>query len=490
MKMRFTPVFSASLLLVAGNVIAEDTIPLNAVNKAGEVIDAAIEAYGGTEALTNLNRVARKSEFTTWATNQSLTPGAPWDEGHTSNFAAIDFENEQFRGGNKGSQGGFDFNGGQLVNGEESFNFDFRAGTQTENPTADFNTISGPFIRVTAPLLVKQLQNRRHTSHWLGEADYEGRKHDVITLVMEVGPALSLYFDQETHLLSRSERVLAPFGQIDYHFKDYVTTDGIPFSKTFELYANDQPNLLIDRYATEVNPEFARYLQIPKGLELVEAAPPAATEVELQEVEEGVFLIGAAGTFAMFVEMDDHIVAVGATAGIPERIAKLRETIEDKPIKYAVLTHHHNDHLVGVPAYEEEGSVIFTVKQHEEVVRGTATDGEALKLEFVDGKKVFGTGSRTLEIHDIGPTPHSEHFLVAYLPDEGILFEADHFPNPANGRMVPAQPVTLRLAAALDEKGLDVKTIIGSHSARIASRDDLAMALSLKPASSALTASW
>ncbi len=489
MKTRYTTFFTASLLLVAGSTTAEETIPLSAVNKAAAVIDAAIEAYGGAEALSNLNRVARKSKFTTWATNQSLTPGAPWDEGHASNFAAIDLENEQFRGANKGTGGGFDFDGGQLVNGEESLQLNYRAGTMTENPTADFNTISGPFIRVTAPLLVKQLQNRRHTSHWLGETDFEGRKHDIVTLVMEVGPALSLYFDQETHLLSRSERVLAPFGQIDYRFKDYVTIDGIPFSKTFELYANDQPNLLINRYNTEVNPDFAKYLGLPKGLEVLKAAPPAATDVELQEVEEGVFLVGAAGTFAMFVEMDDHIIAIGATAGIPERIAKLRETIEDKPIKYAVLTHHHNDHLVGVPAYEAEGAVIFTVKQHEEVVRGTAKDGDALKLEFVDGKKVFGTGNRTVEIHDIGPTPHSEHLLVAYLPDEGILFEADHFPNPATGRMVPAQPVTMWLAAALDEKGLEVKTIIGAHSARIATREDLATAMSLVP-SNAPSTSW
>jgi hypothetical protein len=124
------------------------------------------------------------------------------------------------------------------------------------------------------------------------------------------------------------------------------------------------------------------------------------------------------------------------------------------------------------------------------VVRATAAEGEALKLKFVDGKKVFGTGSRTLEIHDIGPTPHAEHFLVAYLPDEGILFEADHFPNPANGNMQPAQPVTRHLAKMLDEKGLNVKTIIGAHSARIATREDLAKALALKPVNESATASW
>ena len=150
--------------------------------------------------------------------------------------------------------GGFDFDGSQIIKGDEGWQVDYRAGTVTPIAEPDFNTTAGPFIRVTAPLLVKQLQNRRQTSHWLGEVEFEGRPHDVITLVMEVGPALSLYFDKETHLLSRSERVLPPFGQVDYRFTDYETVDGIPFSKTFKLFVNDEPNIYIDIKSTAGQP--------------------------------------------------------------------------------------------------------------------------------------------------------------------------------------------------------------------------------------------
>jgi glyoxylase-like metal-dependent hydrolase (beta-lactamase superfamily II) len=480
MRTKLYTAISAALLCASGGALAEDTIPLNAVNRANEVIDAVIETYGGAEAISNLNTVMRKSEFRTWATNQSLRPEPPWDEGRQSNFAAVDLENEIFVGKNAGSTGGFDFNTTQIIKGEEGWTVDNRAGLVTTQPQPDFNTTSGPLIRITAPLLVKQLQERRNTSHWLGEAQFDGRPHDIITLVMEVGPALSLYFDQETHLLSRSERVLPPFGQVDYRFGDYHEIDGIPFAGSFRLFANDEPNLVIDYEYTKVNEPLDQYASLPEGMEVVEGiAPP--TEVALTEVEEGVFLVGSGNTYAMFVEMDDHVVAVGATAGIPERIKAFRETVEEKPIRYAVLTHHHNDHLVGVPAWEAEGAEIFTVKAHEQVVRSNATDGDALKLKFVEDRYVFDGGGRTLEIIDIGPTPHSEHLLVAYLPDEGVLFEADHFPNPANGRIPPAQPVTKHLARKIDELGLDVKTIIGTHSPRVASIDDLRHSLALEP---------
>ena len=481
MKKRIVVSITAGLLLATPFVSAEETLPLAAVNRANEVIDAALEAYGGAETISNLNSLARKSHFTTWATNQSRVPGPPWDENEQMSFSAIDFENETFVGKNKGSGGGFDFNGAQIIKGEEGWQVSYRAGTVTAIAEPDFNNTAGPFIRVTAPLLVKQLQNRRQTSHWLGEVEFEGRPHDVITLVMEVGPALSLYFDRETHLLSRSERVLPPFGQVDYRFTDYETVDGIPFSKTFKLYVNDEPNVFIDIKSTMVNQSIEQYAAVPENLEMIEAAPPAPAGVELQEIKEGVFLVGGNNTYAMFVEMDDHVIAVGGTAGIPEQIAALREVVKDKPIKYGVMTHHHNDHVLGVPAYEAEGAMVLTVKQHEAVMRAAATDSDSLKLQFVEDKYVFDDGNRKLEIVDIGPTPHVEHLLVAWLPEEGILFEADHFPNPTNGRMAPAQPVTKRLAEAIDQKGMDVKIIVGAHSPRVASIDDLRRSLALSP---------
>lgn len=470
---------TASLLLASFLTNAEDTLPLNAVNRANEVIDAAIEAYGGDEAISALNSVVQKSHFTTWATNQSKRPGPPWDQNEQKVFNAINFEDQVYVGKNKGSGGGFDFNGSQVIKGEEGWQVSYRAGTVTPIAEPDFDTTSSPFIRVTAPLLIKQLQNRRHTSHWLGEVEFDGRPHDVITLVMETGPALSLYFDKKTHLLSRSERVLPPFGQVDYRFTNYESIDGIPFSKTFKLFVNDEPNVFIDIASTEVNKAIEKFTAVPANLAMLEAAPPAPAEVLLQEIQEGVFFAGAGTTYAMFVEMDDHIVAVGGTAGIPDRIKAVKEAVKDKPIRFGVMTHHHNDHVLGVPAYQAEDAVVLTVEQHEAVVRAAATDADSLKLQFVDGKHVFDDGNRKLEIIDIGPTPHSEHLLVAYLPEEGILFEADHFVNPTNGVMPPAQPVTRHLAMAINKLGLDVKTIIGSHSPRVASIDDLNRSLAM-----------
>lgn len=461
---------------------AAGSLPLNSVNKAGEVIDAAIEAHGGSEAITNLDTLVQKAHFITIATGQSRKPGPPYDRNEAENFSAIGMTDGIFVNRNSGEGGGFVFDQGVIINGENSWQLNYRSGTAAPLAEPDFNTRSGPFIRVTAALLMKQLQTRRNTSNWLGEAEMDGRKYDVITLVMETGPALGLYIDQETHLLTRMERVLPPFGQVEYLFLDYATIDGIAVNRKFKLLLNGEDNLLVDVRSTEVNVPLGTYLSIPESLEKVAAISP--DPLSTQEIDQGVFLIGGNGTYALFVEMHDHVVAIGGTQTVPASMAEMRKVISGKPIRYGVLTHHHSDHVPGAAAYAEEGATIITFRENESVVREAAGD-EGVKLEFVEDSATLTDGDRTIVLYNIGPTPHAENILIAYLPEEGIIFEADHFPQPLNGVIPPAVPVTVAFAEALDRLGLRYTKIVGAHSPRVAGPADLQTALSRESASAA-----
>ena len=196
-----------------------------------------------------------------------------------------------------------------------------------------------------------------------------------------------------------------------------------------------------------------------------------------QQIDEGIYLIGGTGTYAMFVEMDDYVVAVGGTAGIPDRIESLREVVPEKPIKFGVITHHHFDHVLGVPVYESEGAAVIAATAHESVVRDAAEDGESLRLKTIDDRYTIEDKNRRVEIIDIGPTAHTEHLLVAWLPEEGILFEADHFALPANGSIPPAVSSTKTFAGALIEHGIDPEKMLSAHSPRVGTMKDLQAAL-------------
>jgi glyoxylase-like metal-dependent hydrolase (beta-lactamase superfamily II) len=472
--MNYLPGFALAVALAAGGAQAENLTQQN-TDRAKAVIDAAVEAHGGDRLMNELETLAVEFTSVNHAVGQSRGTAPPWDRNEARGRTAIAPERSVFVAENEGAGGGFEFSNVTIVNGENSVQINRRAGTVAQVAEPDFDTTSGPFVRVTPALLVRSLKAREANAYYLGETREAERTYDVIGFSMAVGPAISLYFDRQTALLRQSERLLPGVGLVQYAFDDYESVDGIPFNRKFTLYLNGDVTLERDIVSVTVNEPIDDLLAVDERLVSVPAVQP--DPVSRQEIADGVWLIGGNGTYAMFVDMGDHVFAAGGTAGIPERIERLREVVGDKPIRYGLITHHHFDHVLGVPAYQAEGATVIAAEAHERVAREAALDGVQLDLELIDERMTIESDEQRVDIMDIGPTAHTEHLLVAYLPEEGILFEADHFALPQAGPVPPAVSATRTFAEALARLELPVEKIASAHSARVATRADLEAAL-------------
>ncbi len=463
--------------LASGLAGAENFTQVN-TDKAREIIAAAVEAHGGSALIDDLQTLIIEHETVTYAVDQSRAAEPPWDKNKDVGIDALDIDASVFVTTSENNGGGFEARNATIINGDESYQLDYRAGTAAKIAEPDFATTSGPFVRVTPGLLIRTLNDRAANAYYLGDTEVDGVSYDVVGFSMTVGPAISLYFHKKTHLLHRSERVFPGFGLVEYEFNDYKVADGIPFNQTFNLFLNGYPNLERKNVAMKINKPLGDLATVePTLMSVAEVQPDPLSR---QEIADGVWLIGGNGTYVMFVDMGDYIFAAGGTAGIPERIDSLREVVADKPIRYGMMTHHHFDHVLGVPAYEAEGATVIAATAHEAVVRRAAANADSLNVETIDDRKVLQTDTRRLEIIDIGPTAHTEHLLVAYLPEAGILFEADHFALPAEGPVPPAVSSTKTFATALTRQELDVSKFLSAHSARVGGMDDLRAALEAK----------
>jgi glyoxylase-like metal-dependent hydrolase (beta-lactamase superfamily II) len=463
---------------LASSLACAENFTQSNVDKAQAIIAAAIEAHGGEALLNDLHTLTIENTTVNYSVDQSRSAEPPWDKSEAAGINAIDLDNSVFVNNATNSGGGFESRNGTIINGEESYQVDYRAGTIAKIAEPDFDTASGPFVRVTPALLLRTLNDRSANAHFLGETEVDGNDYDVIGFSMSVGPAISLYFDKETHLLHRSERVFPGFGLVEYEFEDYAVADGILFNKTFNLFLNGDPNLERKNTSMKINASIDELLTADESLAATpEVQPDPMTR---QEVGDGIWLIGGNGTYAMFVDMGDYVFAAGGTGGSPHRLESLREVVGDKPIRYGLMTHHHFDHVLAVPSYEEEGATIIASAAHERIIRRAADDTEGVSLELVDDRMTLESGDRRIEIIDIGPTAHTEHLLIAYLPNEGLLFEADHFAVPRSGPIPPAVSSTKTFAKALRRLNLDVKMMLSAHSSKVGSWEDLQTALNTK----------
>lgn len=469
--MKVKSVFTLLVTSVALSVSAQNFTQQN-VQKSQEIINQTLAAFGGADKIQGLNQIIIDYDVTNTNGGQSRKPNPPWDTSKGDRITAFDFVNQIAFTKFSGAGGGNRFAGTNIVNGENSFNLNDILRTKAKIESPDFDVAAGPSLRSNGVLLAKRLQQFAGSARYMGEQTHDDKPHDVLSFTMPGGPAITLYIDQKTHLISKSERVVGPF-LVEYFFSDYKDVDGLTLPYNNYYTVNGDPSQTFDVDSYTINTPLTELLKIPKGYQEIAAAPPAAMHTET--LAEGVYWVKENAQNSLFVEFEDHLIMIGGLPGVTQRIAEIQKRVKDKPVKSIVMTHHHSDHIGGSQEVSDANIEFITVKEHQQVIREAISEEARDKAKFtlVDNKKVYQDGSQQLEIYDIGPTEHTEHFLLAYLPKHNIIFEADHFTVAPTGPTPPRSANIASLVDAIKKHDLKVKFIASAHSNRAATFDQL-----------------
>ena len=179
---------------------------------------------------------------------------------------------------------------------------------------------------------------------------------------------------------------------------------------------------------------------------------------------------------SLIYEFDDHIMMFEAGASHAVMEAYLEETrrlIPGKPLRYIMNTHPHSDHTAGLPVIVAEGATVITQANNVEFFEralntprtllddALARNPQTVWVEGVDTKAVYTDGDHTVELYHISPAPHSNGLMVAYFPEEEVLFQGD-FSLPAAGQ--PGNDHVQALVPALEKLGVtDFERYINVH---------------------------
>ena len=184
------------------------------------------------------------------------------------------------------------------------------------------------------------------------------------------------------------------------------------------------------------------------------AKPPSPSQP--QKVADGIWFVqgeAALGSAANrnfisnagFVITDDGVVVIDAL-GSPTLGKELIESIRrltTQPIRYAIVTHYHADHVYGLQAFKAVGATILA---HPEGREYLASDTAQRRLEasrqelfpwidenthlvsadrWLDAEETtLRVGSFDFVIRHVGPA-HTPEDLVVFVPKLGVLFAGD-----------------------------------------------------------------
>ena len=175
-------------------------------SQARAVLDRAVEANGGAEALRAVEVVRLKLTGEIFPRLQMTTPAPPFEGGSFDETLLVDLEKNRLRLEQKTSGFGFDGDNSVTIVDGVGNAYDNRAKTITPIPAEQ--ATQQQFIqyhRRLPNLLLRQALDRTNSLRYLGEDQFEGRRHEVVTFVMPDTQQVALYVDATTGLVSKYE---------------------------------------------------------------------------------------------------------------------------------------------------------------------------------------------------------------------------------------------------------------------------------------------
>jgi len=231
---------------------------------------------------------------------------------------------------------------------------------------------------------------------------------------------------------------------------------------------------VLDVTVKEVQPNIVATIVVP------EAARNQGERVVAEKAADGVWFLAGGSHNSVLIEQKDHLVLVEAPLGDARTqavIDQAKQLVPGKPIRFMVNSHAHFDHSGGVRAAVAEGATIVvqaaSVPFFERALANPnrvrpdllAKSGRKASLLGVGERMDLGDVSRPIELHRLIAGPHSDSFLMVYLPRERLLIQADAFTPGAPGSAPPAVPNAnhVSLVTNIERLKLPVERILPLH---------------------------
>jgi glyoxylase-like metal-dependent hydrolase (beta-lactamase superfamily II) len=291
------------------------------------------------------------------------------------------------------------------------------------------------------------------------------------------------YFNGKTKLLEKlvttGEDLFTGRWTQETFYNRYSKFEGISVAQLVSTYRNKVLYSLYSLSSLEVNrPVPSSLFDVPKGT--VTTIKDLGNE-KIVEVAKDIFIIENIASVSpplplnvCFVNMDDYIVVLEAPSHnqLSSKVINLiQSTIPNKPIKYAFVTHFHEDHAGGLRQYVNVGATILVAQGTKKPIEGLmnrAIEDDLSKskklavFETFTGKKTLKDANHVIEFHEVRDS-HADGDSFVYFPKAKIIYQGDHLIASRDGTIPPMNRLTKDFFDYLEQNKIDVQRIIGTH---------------------------
>lgn len=495
-KMYLHQIKHCTLLLLFGFSTA-----IYAGEKENRIIDKAVEAYGGKQLtqLKNITLTGTILDFSNGLSGHSLQGAMAMYLNQKRTKLTVDILNKQkeFKQATTriiGAHGAKEPTvTHRIFTNNQGYILDHGLQQFSTTKGINYDNVDYGNAQLVEPLIISKLDKERQQAKWRDTAFIQGQAHDVITVHQGTEQEYSLYLNQKTGHLTRMLKHRAE--QIhNYEFLQHQQTNNITWAKQLVVSTAKQVLYYSDDRELSINTTLNNHFNIPTHYISAQTKQAVdASKLTIRELAQGIYFVGQDWGYTLFIDVGDYYISAGSwqmnvhAKTWQKSLDLLRKTTGDnKPIAQHLVSHHHNDHMMGLADILKLNTKLIIHPTDISAVKSHSHRGLP-DSQFIKADKTTYLADGKVMIFDV-PNSHASHNLVIYLPEHKLLFSEDMFGSsfkkahhsPNGWPSIDTYHRLDLLTQKVKQLGLKVDQYISSHHARVLSQTEIDEALKIK----------
>ena len=191
-------------------------------------------------------------------------------------------------------------------------------------------------------------------------------------------------------------------------------------------------------------------------------------QFETTRISDGVYQFRWQAHNSLFVVHADQVLVIDPISSDAARqlVSEIRRVAPSATLRAIVYSHDHADHGTGARVLREAFGMTIPIVAQENALAKVAAVGDAdfppPDVTFVE-RATLHLGGKEVQLHYLGRS-HSDNMLVAFLPDERVVFAVDFVSNDRVGfRSLPDYHFPEFYETIGRLRMLDFETIVFGH---------------------------